>query len=415
MKTNLSHQVAIIGAGLYGLATAAHLRAAKIETCVFGEPMEFWQNQMPEGMLLRSSWDACHIADPQCTSTLDNYLASQAVPVPRPVPLDRFIDYGRWFQKRMVPDVDRRRVVGVEKAGRGFRLDLNDGDCVQVQRVIVATGISLFARRPPQFSGLPLALVSHTSEHRNLKRFAGQRMVVIGAGQSALETAALLHEIGAAEVEILARQAKVRWLDQKLRWLKSEANPIRPLLYPRTDVGPPGLNLIVATPELFKRLPRLLQDKIAYRSIRPAGTGWLVPRLREVRITTGVAVNSVRATGECLSLDLSDGSKRALDHVMLATGYQVDVSRYEFLSTGLLKQLRLSDGYPVLDAGFESSLPGLHFVGAPAARSFGPLCRFVSGTPFTARALTRRVLGKNGFHRNGSLEECAEHQTAGPL
>jgi FAD-dependent urate hydroxylase len=273
--------------------------------------------------------------------------------------------------------VDRRRVVGVDMTGRGFRLDLNDGDSVQVQRVIVATGISLFARRPTQFSGLPLTLVSHSSEHRNLKRFAGQRMVVIGAGQSALETAALLHEIGAAQVEILARQPKVRWLDQKLRWLKSEANPIRPLLYPPTDVGPPGLNLIVATPELFKRLPRPLQEKIAYRSIRPAGTGWLVPRVRGVRITTGVAVNSVRATGECLSLDLSDGSKRAVDHVMLATGYQVDVSRYEFLSSGLLKQLRLSDGYPVLNAGFESSLPGLHFVGdtcGAIVRSALPLC-----------------------------------------
>jgi thioredoxin reductase len=403
MKTSLSSQVAIIGAGPYGLATAAHLRAAKIETCVFGEPMEFWQNQMPEGMLLRSSWDACHIADPHCTSTLDNYSAARGVPVPRPVPLDRFIDYGRWFQKRIVPDVDRRRVVSVEMTGRGFRLDLNDGDCVQVQRVIVATGISLFARRPPQFGGLPLTLVSHTSEHRNLKRFAGRRMVVIGAGQSALETAALLHEIGAAQVEILARQPKVHWLDQKLRWLKSEANPIRPLLYPRTDVGPPGLNLIVATPELFKRLPRPLQEKIAYRSIRPAGSGWLVPRVRNVRITTDVAVSSVRATGECLSLDLSDGSKRALDHVLLATGYQVDVSRYEFLSTGLLKQLRLSDGYPELNAGFESSLPGLHFVGAPAARSFGPLCRFVSGTPFTARTLTRSLLASNG---NGASRNC---------
>jgi hypothetical protein len=213
---------------------------------------------------------------------------------------------------------------------------------------------------------------------------------VIDAGQSALETAALLHELG-AEVEVLARRPRVYWLDQKMRWLKSEANPLRPLLYPPTDVGPPGLNLI-ATPELFKRLPRRLQEKIAYRSIRPAGSGWLVPRVRNVRITTGVGVSSVKSTGECLSLDLSDGSKRSLDHVMLATGYQVDVWRYEFLGSGLLKQLRVSDGYPVLDAGFESSLPGLHFVGAPAARSFGPLCRFVSGTPFTARALTRSVL-----------------------
>jgi lysine/ornithine N-monooxygenase len=403
MKTNVSHQVAIIGAGPYGLAIAAHLRQAKIETCLFGEPMEFWQNQMPEGMLLRSSWDACHIADPLRASTLDSYSASEGVPVPRPVPLNRFIDYGRWFQKRVVPDVDRRRVVGIEITGRGFRLGLNDDDCVEVQRVIVATGISRFARRPPQFSGLPLTLVSHTSEHRNLKRFIGQRMVVIGAGQSALETAALLHEIGAAEVEILARQLKVHWLDQKMQWLKSEANPIRPLLYPPTDVGPPGLNLIVATPDLFKRLPRPLQQKIAYRSIRPAGSGWLVPRVRDVRITTGVAVSSARVTGECLSLDLSDGSKRTPDHVMLATGYQVDVSRYDFLSIGLLKQLRVSDGYPVLDAGFESSLPGLHFVGAAAARSFGPLCRFVSGTPFTARSLTRSLLARNGngYHRNG--------------
>jgi thioredoxin reductase len=398
MKTNLSHQVAIIGAGPYGLATAAHLRAAKIETCVFGKPMEFWENQMPEGMLLRSSWDACHIADPHRASTLDNYVAAQRVPVPSPVPLDRFIDYGRWFQRRIVPDADRRRVVGIEKVGRGFQLTLNDGNSVQVQRVVVATGIGLFARRPPQFVGLPSALVSHSSEHRNLKRFAGQRLAVVGAGQSALETAALLHEVG-AEVEVLARQPRVHWLDQKMQWLKSKANPIRPLLYPPTDVGPPGLNLIVAAPDLFKRLPRPLQEKIAYRSIRPAGKGWLVPRLRDVRITTGVVVNSVRAIGDCLSLGLSDGPERTLDHVMLATGYQVDVSRYEFFGAGLLQGLRVSDGYPELSAGFESSVPGLHFVGAPAARSFGPLCRFVSGTPFTARALTRSVLARNGFHR----------------
>jgi FAD-dependent urate hydroxylase len=399
MKTNFGHQVAIIGAGPYGLATAAHLRAAKIETCVFGQPMEFWENQMPEGMLLRSSWDACHIADPHRSSTLDNYSASQGVAVPKPVPLNRFIDYGRWFQKRIVPDADRRRVVGIEITCRGFRLALNDGDFVQVQRVVVATGIALFARRPPQCSELPSTLVSHTSEHRNLKRFAGQRLIVVGGGQSALETAALLHEIG-TEVEVIVRQPGVHWLDQKMRWLKSKANPIRPLLYPPTDVGPPGLNLIVAMPNLFKRLPRPLQEKIAYRCIRPAGTGWLLPRLRHVKITTGIGISSARRIGEHVSLDLSDGGKRCVDHVMLATGYQVDVSRYEFFSAGLLKALRVNDGYPELAAGFESSVPGLHFVGAPAARSFGPICRFVSGTPFTARALTRSIAEKNGFQRN---------------
>jgi hypothetical protein len=125
--------------------------------------MEFWENQMPEGMLLRSSWDACHIADPHRTSTLDCYSASQNVAVPKPVPLDRFIDYGRWFQKRTVPDVDKRRVIDIDITGKA----LHDDDSVQVQRVIVATGIALFARRPSQFGGLPPTLVSHTSEHRS--------------------------------------------------------------------------------------------------------------------------------------------------------------------------------------------------------------------------------------------------------
>lgn len=401
---NLTHQVAIIGAGPYGLAAAAHLRAAKVETCVFGESMEFWESQMPEGMLLRSSWDASHIADPGRASTLDVYSASQDAAVPKPVPLDRFIDYGRWFQKRIVPDLDRRRVGSIEIAPKGFRMVLDDGAFVQVQRVVVAAGIARFARRPAQFSGLPAEFVSHASEHRNLRRFAGRRVIVVGGGQSALESAALLHEVG-AEVEVIARQ-KVHWLDQRARWLKSNANPIRPLLYPPTDVGPPGLNWIVATPELFKRLPRPLQEKIAYRSIRPAGAGWLVPRLRKVRLTSGREIGSARLIGEQMSLDLSDGTKRYADHVILSTGYQVDVTRYEFLGSGLRNALRVIDGYPELTAGLESSVRGLHFIGAPGARSFGPICRFVAGTPFTARALARRVLGENAFRKNGYQLNC---------
>ncbi|MBV9999241.1 MAG: NAD(P)-binding domain-containing protein [Verrucomicrobia bacterium] len=397
---SLTHQVVIVGAGPYGLAAAAHLRAAQVETCVFGEPMEFWESQMPEGMLLRSSWDASHIADPHRSATLDAYSASQHSAVPKPVPLDRFVGYGRWFQNRVVPDLDRRRVGGIEVAGKGFRVVLHDGDSVQAQRVVIAAGIAPFARRPPQFTGIPAALASHASEHREMKRFAGRRVIVVGSGQSALESAALLHELG-AEVEVIARQRQVHWLDQRARWLKSKRNPIRPLLYPSTDVGPPGLNWIVATPDLFRRLPRPLQEKIAYRSIRPAGAGWLVPRVRGVRITIGAMVSSATRAGDSIRLALSDGTSRCVDHVMLATGYQVDVSRYPFLKPELVRALRLNDGYPELREGFESTVPGLHFLGAPAARSFGPLCRFVAGTPFAARSLTRRILGTNGFHQNG--------------
>jgi NADPH-dependent 2,4-dienoyl-CoA reductase/sulfur reductase-like enzyme len=218
-------------------------------------------------------------------------------------------------------------------------------------------------------------------------------VLVIGGGQMALEGAALLHENG-ADVEVIMRQPKVNYLDQKAAWLKSEKNPLRPLLYAPTDVGPPGYNWIVATPDLFRRLPRPWQEKIAYRSIRPAGAAWLVPRLREVRITVGKSVKSAAVAGKKVALDLGNGDQRTADHVMLATGFQVDVSRYGFLAPDLLKRVRAVDGYPILSEGLESTVPGLHFLGAPAAYSFGPLCRFVAGTPFAARALTRKIAGK---------------------
>ncbi len=151
---------------------------------------------------------------------------------------------------------------------------------------------------------------------------------------------------------------------------------------------------------MFRRLPRTWQDKIAYRSTRPAGAGWLVGRLRDVPIRTSRTVGSMIRIGDTLELTLDDGTRRAVDHALISTGYRVDVSRYGFLVPSLLQRLRIIDGYPTLTAGLESSsVPGLHFLGAPAYRSFGPLCRFVSGTAFASRALTRRIVG-------GNVREC---------
>jgi cation diffusion facilitator CzcD-associated flavoprotein CzcO len=372
MKKQLTAQVAIIGSGPYGLAAAAHLRAVGIETCMFGRVMEFWENQMPAGMFLRSSWEASHIADPDRQLTLDRYQTTRNMPLSKPIPLGDFIDYGRWFQQQTAPDVDERRVARLEQTAKGFSLSLDDGDCVHVARVVVATGIAPFARRLPQFDGLPPELVSHTSDHRDLSRLGRQRLVILGGGQSALESAALLAEAG-TEVEVIVRKPGVHWLDQKLAWLKSEANPLRRLFYPPTDVGPPGLNWIVATPGLFKRLPFSLQEKIAYRSIRPAGAGWVLPRVGGVRITTGRVVTAAASAGGQVKLKLDDNDQRCVDHVLLATGYRVDISLYDFLAPELLKAVRRIDGYPLLGPGFESSVEGLHFLGAPGALSFGPV------------------------------------------
>jgi hypothetical protein len=154
-----------------------------------------------------------------------------------------------------------------------------------------------------------------------------------------------------------------------------------------------GISKIVAKPGLFVSLPRAIQDPMAYRAIRPAGAAWLIPRLAEVPIGTGVLVTSAKAVGDRLQVELSDGSSRHVDHLLFGTGYQVDISRYPFLDPALALQVRATGGYPDLRPGMESSVPGLHFLGAPAARSFGPIMRFVAGGWYGAQSLTRMVSG----------------------
>jgi len=204
--------VAILGAGPYGLSATAHLRKIKgLDVRTFGEPMSFCERNMPAGMLLRSGWAATHIADPNQSLTLDAYKAASSNHFSSPVPLDRFIDYGLWYQRRAVPDVDRRKIVCIESDSKGFRLILEKGETILARRVVVAAGISSFVWRPPEFAGLSSSLVSHTSEHRQLNKFVGKRVLVVGSGQSALESAALLHEVG-AEVEVVTRAHGINWL-----------------------------------------------------------------------------------------------------------------------------------------------------------------------------------------------------------
>ena len=389
----LTCQVAVIGAGPYGLAAAAHLRSAGVETCIFGESMEFWRKHMPIGMLLRSKWEASYISAPDNALTLDEYELARGMRLPRPVTLADFVEYGQWFQRQVAPDLDTRRVMRVERSSKGFRLLLEDGDQVDAYRVIVATGIGSFAYRPPAFSGLPPTLASHSSDHYDLRIFADRRVLVVGGGQSAIESAALLRESG-ADVELVMRGGQVRWLTGDV-WWKSELNPLKGLMYPHhpvTDVGPPFLSHIIARPYLFKRLPLLWQQKAAYRSIRPAGARWLVPRVQRLRITTGRSVLSAKANQNHVGVMLNDGTERNVDHVLLATGYRVDICRHSFLAQELRALLASVDGYPELGRGFESSVPGLYFIGAPAAWSFGPLMRFVAGTPYTSRNLVHAIL-----------------------
>jgi cation diffusion facilitator CzcD-associated flavoprotein CzcO len=380
--------VAIIGAGPYGLSAAAHLRRIKgVDIRLFGEPMSFWQQHMPEHMLLRSPWVASSIADPDRQLSLDVYKATHGIErLEYPVPVAEFIRYGHWMLKQMglTPG---EKVARVEAAPNGFQLALEGGDTLMARRVVIAGGIQPFAYRPAMFRGLPRELVTHTSEQRDFAAFKDRQVIVVGAGQSALEAAGFMRAAG-AQVDVLVRNPGVHWLGKKRQWL--HAKPVRWMFYGRGDIGPAGVSLFVQHPNLFRRLPRRLQDWWGPRAIRPAVFDNLMAST-EVAIHPGRFPVNARVEGERIRVHLNDGSDRLVDHVVLGTGYRVDVARYPFLSRPAVDAIQRVNGYPVLNAGLECSLPALHFLGAPAARSFGPLMRFVAGTEFAGRALQRSV------------------------
>lgn len=386
-----SRTVAIVGAGPYGLSAAAHLRAAGVNVHVLGNEMSSWRD-MPRGMLLRSPWRASSISDPDGSLSLAAFEADRGAPLDRPIPLADFVHYGHWFQRRAVPDLDHRRVLRVRRDGDSFELDLSDGEALQAGEVVMATGLATYSHLPDVLAGLAPGRLTHTHDVTDPGDFSSQRVLVVGGGQSAFETAALVHEAG-AEVELVMRKPRVNWLTRSA-FLHGGDGALRRLLYPDTDVGPPILSQIVAHPPLFRRFPYGLQRRIAYRSIRPAASDWLRPRLADATVTTGRGVLSARESEDGVVVTLDDGSERTVDHVLAGTGYRLDVRAHPLLAPELARQIATKDGYPRLSHGFESSVGGLHFVGALAAISYGPVMRFVSGTTLTSAELAASIAGR---------------------
>lgn len=376
----------IVGAGPFGLSGAAYLKDKGVGVGIFGDPMSFWRDHMPAGMYLRSNWAASHISDPHKKFTLDHFKADTGLEFQQPVPLERFVEYGQWYQQKALPDLVKCQVKGVEKNGNGFKATLEDGQVVKSKRVVIATGIAHFPWMPKEFEGKPKSHVSHSSDHSDLSRFTGKKMAVIGGGQSALDAARILCA-KEAEVEVIAKQEAIRWVGEHA-WLH-RMGFLSWCLYSNFDVGPAGISRLVGVPNLFKLLPRSMQDPISARAIRPAGTGWQRPYLAKVPMTVQTRVTAVDIRGDQVALKLSSGGERVVDHVIVATGYRVDMGRYHFFGDSILSGLKTVQGNPVLGRGLESSVPGLHFAGKPAAWSFGPLLNFISGSHFAGAEILR--------------------------
>jgi thioredoxin reductase len=388
--------VAIIGAGPYGLSLAAHLRALGVDFRIFGCPMHTWLTQMPKGMRLKSEGFASSLYDPDSAFTLAHYCRLKAIPyadIGVPVSLDTFISYGLEFQRRFVPEVENKLVVSLQRASGGFRIGFADGDVVDARKVVIAVGISHFGYVPPVLSALSEEFASHSSKHSILDGFKGREVSVVGAGASALDLAALLHQVGAS-VQLLARKPVIRFHDPPGPQARSLFQRMR---LPRSGLGSGWRVFFFAhAPQLFHRLPERLRLEAVRRTLGPA-PAWFTKQqvVGKVPLHLGVHITQAHVQNGRVNLEIADnkGDRRTLvsDHVIAATGYKVDLGRLPFLDLNLLAEIRSVEQSPVLSPSFESSVPGLYFVGASAANSFGPVLRFALGAGFTARRLSRHL------------------------
>jgi cation diffusion facilitator CzcD-associated flavoprotein CzcO len=384
----------IIGAGPYGLSVAAYLRSKGISFRIFGRPMDSWTSHMPKGMMLKSDGFASNICDPNDDYPLRRFCADNGIAYGDKgigVSLKTFAAYGVAFCERKVPGLEDKTVVSVEPQSQGFVVGLDSGETIHTRRVILAVGVTHFEYVPEALSDLPLELVSHSSHHSDVERYRGRDVIVIGAGASALDIAGLMQEAG-VHVQLVARKA--------LKF-HSKSDKARPwwdhLRRPPSGLGPGWKSYFFANfPHLFRYLPTSLRLLAVRRVLGPSGGAFIKDKVvGRVPTLVGYTPASARIQDGKVHLTVinQNGEKRELiaDHVVSATGYRVNLERLKFLSPQTCSKVKTVAGSPVLSNSFESTLPGLYFVGLAAANSFGPVMRFAFGAGFTARTIAKAV------------------------
>lgn len=390
------YDLLVVGAGPYGLSAAAHATAAGLNVRVLGRPMASWRDAMPAGMYLRTEPWSTGLSDPSGACALTDYRAADGPATGHggaPLPLDVYTRYGTWFADRAVPGVEERTVTAVRPCDGHFLVRTADGDALRARTVLLAVGLLPFAHLPVPLRDLPPELATHSSAHHDLSRFRGRQVTVLGAGQSALETATLLSEQG-ARVRLVTRAEQLDWQDPPQ---PSERGLPRRLREPHSALGTGWADWTCAElPWAVRGLPGTLRTRITARALHPAGAWWLRERFENtglpVRLGTRLWSAVPTADGVRLHLGTNRGTETVLEteHVIAATGFVPDLARLRLLDPALRARLRTVRGSraPELDGGFQSSLPGLYFAGPLAAPAFGPVMRFVHGAAYTARRVT---------------------------
>ena len=391
----MDQDTTIVGAGPYGLSIAAHLRASGLPFELLGTPLESWRRFMPQGMLLKSERFASNLWDPKRRYTLRRYCEAQRLAyqaVGSPLSLELFLEYAEWFRQQTGIQPRDLKVQQLRRAPGGFDLQLVDGTSFTSRRVILATGHMAFRVLPPELTNLPEPLVLHSTRIGDVTRYAGCEVCVIGAGQSALETAALLHENG-ARVRVLVRGKQIAWnAPSKPRPLLAR------LLEPDAGIAPGWKSLAVSElPRVFRwYFPPERRHRFVARSYGPGGSWWLRERVEgRIAVLLRSRVLSAEAGERGVRLQVQGPAGTGVidtQHVVAATGFRVDVDQLEYLESSLARSIaREAAGIPALDSRFETSVPGLFIVGVASAPVFGPIMRFMYGAKHVAPVLVNRL------------------------
>ena len=408
--------VLVIGAGPFGLSISAHLRHRGVEHTIVGRPMDTWRAHMPLGMFLKSEPYGSAISAATRGYDVGTYARLHGfddyVDRVGPLSLERFLGYADWFTDQLVPDVQDLTVTNVTPQDGGFKVEFAEEAPVFARQVIVATGLLPYMHIPGELSGLPSDLMTHSSVHDRLDQFSGKRVAVIGAGQSALQTGALLLEAG-AEVQVVARRHELIWEEAVAQVLRLPDYILRP---PSKLCEGWGC-AFADSPDAFRLLPESVRVRKALNSFGPKGAWWLRDRVEDVvDVLTGHKLRSAEPHGSGVRLHL-DGAKRSsidADHVIAGTGFRIDVSRLTYLSPEIQASLTTRGNCPLVNRAGESTIPGMYFAGALTSVSLGPGVRFISGTHQTAPQLAKSV-ARHARKGKSRVEPVAVRASRRPL
>ena len=371
----------VIGAGPYGIATAAYAKYLGVPVTVVGKTLDFWKTNMPRGMFLRSGPD-WHI-DARDVATFEAYVKMRGLTHAqvKPVPLDMFLDYASWFMGQYDLTPHSALVTHLARSNGTYTATLDDGSQIRADTVLLGLGFAWFKQYPSELAKtLPMGSYTHTCDMVDFEFLRDKRVLIVGGRQSAFEWAALIREKGADEIYITHRHATPQFAEPDWSWVQ------------------PMVRRTLEEHGWWRRSTQGEREKIRndfWAVGRLMLEAWLGPRVHQPNIhihekTTIVATRT--AADGTYDVVLDDDTTVNVHHIILATGYVPNMQNVAFLDrTTILRELQTLHGAPMLNTEFQTNLPNLYVTGLAATQDFGPFFGFTVACPVAARIIAEAV------------------------